>query len=62
MLSLNELEVNCVYAEFEVNPTTTASVVVRNVQMAFFLLKSLLIANAACFFAKKRSCSKNIGY
>ena len=44
----NELE-----AEFEADPTTIALVAVPNVQMAFFSLKSLFIANVACFFAKK---------
>ena len=48
----NELEVNRVYVDFEVDLTNTASVVVRNVQMAF-LLKALLTANVACLFPKK---------
>ena len=42
----------CVYAEFEVNPTTSASVVVLNVITNGFNPFTFL-TNAACVFAEK---------
>ena len=46
----------CVYAEFEVDPTTTASVVVLNVIPNGFNPFTTFVTNAACVFAEKR-CS-----
>ena len=50
----NELEVNCVYAEFEVDLTTTASMVVSNVQMAFFTQVSVNSKCCMLFCQKKK--------
>ena len=50
----------CAPTEFEVDPTSTALMVVPNVQMAF-LLKSPFVACAnivACFFAKNLLTSR----
>ena len=54
ILPNNGLEVICVYAEFEVNPTTTASVVVLNV-IANGLINpfTTFVTIAACVFAEK---------
>ena len=54
----NKLEVIYVYAEFEVDPTTTVVVVVLNVIPNGFNQVSTFVTNAACVFAEKTRCSK----
>ena len=43
----------CVYAEFEVDPTTTASVGVLNVIPNGFNPLTRFVTNTACVFAEK---------
>ena len=50
----NKLEVMGVYAEFEVDPTTTASVVVLNGIPNGFNPFTTFVTNAACVFAEKQ--------
>ena len=48
----NELEVICVHAEFDVDPTSTASVMV-NVIPSGFNAFTTFVTNAACVFPEK---------
>ena len=54
---LNELRVICVYAAFEVDPTTTASLVVLNGIPNGFNPFTTFVINAACVLAEKIQCS-----